>query len=70
MSERLDRLRAINDEIAAVQTRAREQTATLRAERAQLVHDLREREGYTLGQLADDFGVTRTRIQQFEAGDG
>jgi hypothetical protein len=47
----------------------REQTAALRAERSQLVRRLRE-QGWTLGRLAGEFGVTRTRIQQYEAGDG
>jgi hypothetical protein len=69
MEDPLARLRAVNEEIAAAQARVREQTAALRAERAQLVGKLRE-QGWTLGRLAKEFGVTRTQIQQYEAGDG
>jgi predicted transcriptional regulator len=36
---------------------------------AQLVGALRE-QGWILGRLAKEFRVTRTRIQQYEAGDG
>jgi hypothetical protein len=69
MDDPLARLRAINQEIADAQARVREQMAALRVERAQLVVKLRK-QGWTLGRLAREFGVTRTRIQQYEAGDG
>jgi DNA-directed RNA polymerase specialized sigma24 family protein len=59
----------INEEISAVRERAAQATAALRARRAEVVRQARA-QGWSLGELADKLGVSRVRVQQFEAGDG
>ena len=63
----LERLPAIGKEIAAVRDAAVRQTAALRSERAEVVRRLRAA-GWSLGDLAARYGVSRTRVQQWEAG--
>jgi len=68
MTERdLERIPAIGEEIVAARDAAVAQMAALRAERAQVVRRLRAA-GWSLGDLAARYGVSRTRVQQWEAG--
>ena len=70
MTERdLERISAIGKEIAAARDAAVRQMAVLRAERAQAVRRLRAA-GWSLGDLAARYGVSRTRVQQGEASNG
>jgi DNA-binding transcriptional regulator YiaG len=70
MTERdLERLSAIGKEITAARDDAARRMATLRAERAEVVRRLRAA-GWSLGALAARYGVSRTRVQQWEAGNG
>ncbi len=62
-------IREIGNEIATIRERANEATAALRARRAELVRQARE-QGWSIGELARHLGVSRVRIQQFQAGNG
>ena len=62
-------IREVNDEISAIRERTNRETAVLRARRAELIRRARQ-EGWSLGRLAEELGVSRVRVQQFEAGDG
>jgi DNA-binding transcriptional regulator YiaG len=65
----LQRIAAIGGEISAAQAAAVEKMAALRTERAEVVRRLRAA-GWSLGDLAARYGVSRTRVQQWEAGNG
>jgi DNA-binding transcriptional regulator YiaG len=65
----LERIPAIGEEITAARATAEAQMAALRAERAQVVGGPRAA-GWSLGDLATRYGVSRTRVQQWEAGNG
>jgi DNA-binding transcriptional regulator YiaG len=70
MTERdLERIPAIGEEIAAAHDDAVRRMAALRSERAKVVRRLRAA-GWSLGDLAARYGVSRTRVQQWEAGNG
>jgi DNA-binding transcriptional regulator YiaG len=70
MSEHdLERISAIGKEIAAARDDAVRRMAGLRSERAEVVRRLRAA-GWSLGDLAARYGVSRTRVQQWEAGNG
>jgi DNA-binding transcriptional regulator YiaG len=70
MTERdLERIPGIGEDIAAVRDDAVRRMATLRVERAEVVRRLRAA-GWSLGDLAARYGVSRTRVQQWEAGNG
>jgi ribosome-binding protein aMBF1 (putative translation factor) len=60
-------IRQVNDEISAIRERANQATAALRSRRAELIRAARA-QGWSLGDLARDLGVSRVRIQQFESG--
>ncbi len=62
-------IREVNDEISAIRERTNRETAVLRARRAELIRQARQ-EGWSLGRLADELGISRVRVQQFEAGNG
>jgi len=66
-TEPLDRIRAIGDEIAAVAADRKAEIKRLQEERAAIVEQLRD-SGWSIGRLADELGVSRTRIQQFQDG--
>jgi ribosome-binding protein aMBF1 (putative translation factor) len=62
-------IREVNEQISALRERTNRETAALRARRSQLIREARQ-EGWSLGRLAEELGVSRVRVQQFEAGDG
>ncbi len=68
MDPDIERLRRIADDLDAAKADWLATRERLYAERAKIVRRLRADKGWSLGQLADKLGVSRTRVQQYEAG--
>jgi ribosome-binding protein aMBF1 (putative translation factor) len=64
----IGRIKEIGDEIAAISAEAKQRVDALQAERAELVGKARSEEGWSLGQLAEELDLSRTRVQQLQDG--
>jgi len=61
------RIKAIGTEIVAISAEAQRRINDLQAERAALVADL-QGNGLSLQEIADQLGVSKTRVRQFLEG--
>jgi hypothetical protein len=65
--EKIERIHAIGEEIAEIMATPRPELIARQEERSRLVRELQDR-GWSLQQIGDELGVTRSRVLQLRDG--